>query len=138
MKLCIRNYSILILLFLLYSYTPPVQPVHILCLGDSITQGGKRVREEYTYRLPLQILLHKEKVTFDFIGSRKKGLHEDATWPEVSDGIPFDPDHEGYYGNKTIDACRKAIDAYASYKLPPDINLVHLGTNDQSSFAIKW
>ncbi|WP_319592468.1 SGNH/GDSL hydrolase family protein [uncultured Draconibacterium sp.] len=133
MKLCLRNSTVLIFIFCLWSFAPPNKQVNILCLGDSITQGGKRDRQEYTYRLPLQIILQKEKVNFDFIGSRKMGLHEDATWPEIATNVAFDPDHEGYYGNKTADACRKAIEAYDSYNRPPDFILVHLGTNDQNS-----
>jgi len=113
------------------SFTVEEKPVRILPIGDSITQGGKRDRNEYTYRLPLQIILYKKNVKFDFIGSRNKGLHEEATWPDVAEELPFDPDHEGYYGNKTADACRKAIEAYDSYHKAPDIILVHLGTNDQ-------
>jgi len=121
-----------ILYFIICSFSAEEHPVRILPIGDSITQGGKRDRKEYTYRLPLQIILDKENVDFDFIGSRKKGLHEDAIWPEeIAKGVPFDPDHEGYYGNKTANACRKAINAYDSYHIPPDIILVHLGTNDQ-------
>ncbi|CAN5902495.1 hypothetical protein BH24BAC1_BH24BAC1_03050 [soil metagenome] len=106
-------------------------PVRILAVGDSITQGGKKVQLEYTYRLPLQILLHQSGVAYDFIGSRQKGLDEGVTWPEVAEGVPFDPDHEGYYGNKTADVARKVKAAFATYPVAPDIVLIHLGTNDQ-------
>ena len=107
------------------------EPVRIMAVGDSITQGGKRDKQEYTYRLPLQKLLHKNKIDYDFIGSRQRGLHEDAEWPDVANGVPFDPDHEGYYGNKTKDVCRKVMEAFPSYETIPDIVLIHLGTNDQ-------
>ncbi len=105
----------------------------ILPLGDSITQGGKKERKEYTYRLPLQMILHRENIPFDFVGSQQHGLHKDAEWPDIAEGVPFDPHHEGYYGNKTADVCRKAIEGYSSYNIPPDIILVHLGTNDQKN-----
>jgi hypothetical protein len=101
-----------------------------MAIGDSITQGGKRHIEEYTYRLPLQIILYEQGIALDFIGSQTKGLHSDATWPDVAEGIPFDPDHDGYYGNKTADVVRKTIAAYHQDS-PPDLALVHLGTNDQ-------
>jgi len=107
------------------------EPVRILALGDSITQGGKRQVKEYTYRLPLQMILHREGISYDFVGSRTAGLHEDAAWPDIAEGVPFDPDHEGYYGNTTYNATTKAMQAYDSYATPPDIVLVHLGTNDQ-------
>jgi lysophospholipase L1-like esterase len=115
----------------LFSFQISNEPVRILSLGDSITQGGKRQVKEYTYRLSLQMILHREGVGYDFVGSRTAGLHEDATWPGVAEGVPFDPDHEGYYGNTTRNACTKAIAAYDQYAMPPDIVLVHLGTNDQ-------
>ncbi len=106
------------------------EPVRIMAIGDSITQGGKRNVKEYTYRLPLQMILHQQNIVFDFIGSRTEGLHNDATWPNVAEGVAFDPDHDGYYGNKTADAIRKTIIGY-NQTTPPDIVLVHLGTNDQ-------
>jgi len=121
----------LALCLLLLGFKPQQDPVRILPLGDSITQGGKRDKQEFTYRLPLQMMLHQAGIAYDFIGSQQKGLHEDATWPEVAEGVSFDPDHEGYYGNTTRKACDKAIAAFDSYPEVPDIVLVHLGTNDQ-------
>ncbi len=107
------------------------QPVRILCVGDSITQGGKSTQAEHTYRLPLQMLLYEQKISFDFIGSRQKGLNEEVVWPEIAQGIPFDPDHEGYYGQKTAAVCRQVKENFATYGEVPDFVLVHLGTNDQ-------
>ncbi len=127
------------------SYSSPVvdkpakvRPIRILPVGDSITQGGKRDRAEYTYRLPLQRLLRAEGVAYDFIGSRQAGLQPEATWPEVVKGVPFDPDHEGYYGAKTSLACSRVEQALKGYAEVPDFVLIHLGTNDQKSknFAV--
>ena len=109
------------------------EPVKILAVGDSITQGGKRTQKEYTYRLPLQKLLYEKGIEFDFVGSRQQGLDEGVTWPHVAEGVPFDPDHEGYYGNKTEEVSRKLKSAYGSAAVAPDIVLVHLGTNDQKN-----
>lgn len=117
--------------FLLTGSTVRERSVCILCVGDSITQGGKESQPEYTYRLPLQMLLHEKRVAFDFIGSRQAGLHESVKWPEIAEGVPFDPDHEGYYGYKTEAACSKVKEAFNGYTVYPDIVLVHLGTNDQ-------
>jgi lysophospholipase L1-like esterase len=113
---------------------PPVpRPIRILPVGDSITQGGKRDRDEYTYRLPLQRLLRAEGVAYDFIGSRQAGLQPEATWPEVVSGVPFDPDHEGYYGAKTAVVCARVEQALSGFAAAPDFVLIHLGTNDQKS-----
>lgn len=108
-------------------------PYRILCVGDSITQGGRTDREEYTYRLPLQRLLHDAGIKYDFVGSRKTGLNPDAVWPDVAEDIPFDPDHEGYYGAKTQDVVDKAMAAWNDKTPPPDAVLIHLGTNDQGN-----
>jgi len=109
------------------------EPICILPLGDSITQGGKRDREEYTYRWPLFQILVDNEVEFDFVGSRNQGLHRDATWPESYRGVPFDLDHEGIYGVKTQRALVHLRDRIDQWDAAPDIALIHLGTNDRRS-----
>ena len=91
----------------------------IICIGDSITQGGARP-DDYTYRLPLQAM-----VKADFIGTQHTGLDPSMKWP---DG--FDPDHEGYYGATTAQVRERLKQSLP--KLPaPDIALIYLGTNDR-------
>lgn len=103
------------------------RPLRILPLGDSITQGGRASRPEFTYRLPLYRLLKDAKVSFQFVGSLTTGLEGAAEWPK-----PFDPHHEGHYGWKTA-AVRDHLEEWSkSWSAPPDIALIHLGTNDQS------
>lgn len=101
---------------------------YILPLGDSITQGGKTDREEYTYRYPLYGKLKSAGYDFDFIGSQSQGLQTGAKWPE-----PFDPDHEGHYGWKTAKVCEKLPEWMPKWQAAPDIALIHLGTNDQKA-----
>jgi lysophospholipase L1-like esterase len=107
------------------------RPVRILPLGDSITQGGRADREEYTYRLPLAHLLADAGAAFDFIGSLTNGLNPQAAWPEHK-GVPFDRDHEGHYGWKTAAVRDHLAEWMPKWGGAPDIVLVHLGTNDQS------
>jgi len=107
------------------------EPLKVLCVGDSITQGGNKA-EEYTYRLPLQKKLAEADIPFDFIGSQTKGLNGSATWPDTAEGRPFDPDHEGYYGQKTAFVVTK-VKAALPRLGTPDVVLVHLGTNDQKT-----
>ncbi|NQZ59135.1 MAG: G-D-S-L family lipolytic protein [Lentisphaeraceae bacterium] len=107
-------------------------PVYILPLGDSITQGGKEGRDEFTYRYPLFCKLKDAGVNFDFIGSLKTGLHKEAKWPDYKQW-KFDHDHEGHYGWKTQAVLDKLPGWAKSYKNAPDIALIHLGTNDQKS-----
>jgi acyl-CoA thioesterase I len=105
-------------------------PVHVLCIGDSITQGGSKGRPEYTYRLPLQRMLRATGRDVDFIGTQKHGLNSDP-WP-----VDFDGDHEGYYGQTTAQ-----VAAHLAVNLPklapPDVALIHLGTNDRGWDATK-
>jgi acyl-CoA thioesterase I len=101
-------------------------PLRILCVGDSITQGGRADRDESTYRLPLQALLRSERIEFDFVGTRSAGLQPKAAWPAW-----FDADHEGYYGAKTA-AVRDQLRSHLADLPAPDVVLLHLGTNDHN------
>jgi lysophospholipase L1-like esterase len=117
-----------ITLALLIAVACPVQSViastlNILCIGDSITQGGRGGRPEYTYRLPLQKMLIATGRNVDFIGTQKKGL-DGSPWP-----ASFDPDHEGYYGQTTAQVMQHLADHLPQLEAP-DIALIHLGTND--------
>jgi lysophospholipase L1-like esterase len=105
-------------------------PVRIACIGDSITQGGVRDRDEFTYRWPLFCKLVDAGLVFDFIGSLDHGLDFDAKWPPNYKGVPFDPDHEGVYGIKTRQALDRLPAAIQQWPAAPDIALIHLGTND--------
>jgi lysophospholipase L1-like esterase len=98
--------------------------VNIICIGDSITQGGGLGRPEYTYRYPLYKLLKKSGLSFDFIGTRQQGLDSNFKWPK-----DFDFDHEGYYGAKTV-AVRDALKQNLLKLPPPDVALINLGEND--------
>lgn len=121
-----------LILLMCISLTAADKPIYILPLGDSITQGGKEGRKEYTYRYPLFCKLKDAGVNFDFIGSMKEGLHKNATWPDYKQW-KFDYDHEGHYGWKTQAVLDKLTGWAESYKNAPDIALIHLGTNDQKS-----
>ena len=103
------------------------EPLKILFVGDSITVGGNRERDESTYRVPLQALIRATGVAADYVGTREQGLHSEARWP-----AGFDPHHEAYYGANTgfvRDQLRSHLGSFAA----PDIALVHLGTNDLDS-----
>lgn len=110
----------------------PALPVRVLPLGDSITQGGRTDRAEYTYRYPLFYLLKDAKYEVDFIGSMDKGLNGEAIWP-TKDGVAFDLNHEGHYGWKTAAVRDKLSEWMKTYPAAPDIVLLHLGTNDQGA-----
>jgi acyl-CoA thioesterase I len=105
-------------------------PLKILCIGDSVTQGGNR-SEEYTYRLPLYRLLKQKGYNVDFIGTRKYGLNEKFHWPD-----DFPPGHEGFYG-ATTDAVRQILKQDLPGIPAPDIAIIDLGGNDEDKDAAK-
>ncbi len=115
-----------------FSITCYADPVRIICIGDSITQGGGAHRGEYTYRLPLFQALVDMGVSFDFIGTQQDGFMVTSSYWPAYKGIPFDPHHEGYYGKGAVfvrDKLRKNL-----VTLPaPDIALINLGSNDQEN-----
>ncbi len=110
--------------------------VHILPLGDSITQGDRNHR---SYRYNLWIKLIDAGISFDFVGSLASNYRGNPEWPQYK-GRSFDPDHEGHwgwradqilYGTSGEKRGRLSIwlDTYT-----PDIVLMHLGTNDIAHF----
>ena len=100
------------------------EPIRILPIGDSITQGGRLGRPEYTYRWPLARLLKDDGYEVAFIGTRSGGLHDNFKWPE-----PWCDRHEGYYGATTRFVTDRVV-AHLALLPPPDVALVNLGTND--------
>jgi len=98
---------------------PSLYAGRVICIGDSITQGGAR-EGDYTYRLPLQAT-----VKADYIGTQHTGLDPRIRWPEG-----FKPDHEGYYGATTAQVRDRLTRSLP--RLPaPDIALIYLGSNDR-------
>jgi len=108
------------------------ETINILPIGDSITQGGRADRAEYTYRYPLFYKLKDAGYDVNFIGSLKTGLSGEFKWPD-KDGVAFDPDHEGHYGWKTAAVRDKLAEWSTAWNAIPDIVLIHLGTNDRES-----
>ncbi|MEO1403392.1 MAG: SGNH/GDSL hydrolase family protein [Cyanobacteria bacterium J06635_1] len=100
-------------------------PVNILPLGDSITQGSHR---QDSYRRPLWHLLQQQGYAINFVGS----LNTNSGGP--SPNPDFDLDHEGRWGWRVDEILNgqigqgKLTDWLQDYT--PDIALVHLGTND--------
>ncbi len=87
------------------------EPVSILALGDSITQGGKTY---VSYRQALIPELRKKKVAFEFIGPE-----EDAASA-----------HAGYGGKSTNRLLGMTKKIYSKY--PADIVMIHSGHNSFS------
>ncbi len=99
-------------------------PLRILPLGDSITQGNAA---HQSYRYPLWKKLLDRRIAFDFIGSMHGNFKGNPEWPDYKGQI-FDPDHEGHWGWQTDEILNK-LDVWM-VEYTPDIVLMHLGTND--------
>tara|TARA_R110002096_G_scaffold403766_4_gene601379 strand:+ start:18501 stop:19244 length:744 start_codon:yes stop_codon:yes gene_type:complete len=99
-------------------------PLRVLCIGDSITQGGSKQRRENTFRLPLYRMISSLGGEVDFIGSQSTGSDRNFAWPEG-----FDLDHEAY-GGAGMAMVRTKLRRSLLELPPPDIALIHLGTND--------
>jgi hypothetical protein len=112
--------------------TKKSRKISILPLGDSITQGGKTDRDEFTYRYPLYCMLKDANIDFKFIGSLTNGLQEGAAWPKYK-GEEIDLHHEGHYGWKTAAVDEKIDEWMLEWSDSPDIALIHLGTNDRKA-----
>jgi lysophospholipase L1-like esterase len=95
--------------------------IKIVAIGDSFTQGGGHP-DEYTYRLPLSIMLKNAGYDVDFIGTQHFGLNKSFKWP-----AGFDNEHEGYYGEPATYVAERL-----KVNLPkiasPDLALIHLGS----------
>lgn len=111
----------------------PSEPIKIMPLGDSITydylfsddDDPRPVSIRTAYRSHLWYMLENANYSADFVGSQVAGQ---AVEP------PFDPDNEGHRGWHSLEIAENAY----SYMLnsQPDIVLLHIGTNDNSSSAV--
>jgi len=113
---------------------PAIGQIHILSLGNSITQGETG---HISYREPLWNLLQVAGYNVDFVGSMTDLFQCGTT-------TGFDPDHEGHWGwrvNEILDGdgnlnnCASQTGANVGLSdwllgYTPDIALIHLGTND--------
>jgi lysophospholipase L1-like esterase len=104
--------------------------VHIMPLGDSITEGGYYLHSKDTeknkfiaYRAMLWSKLHDANYSVDFVGSKSGG----KDYKDYND-TTFDMDHEGHNGWKA-DEIDGIIDTSLTTN-PADVVLLHVGTND--------
>ncbi len=92
--------------------------IRIMPLGDSITQGVHGSTDNAGYRNDLAELLDSQGFDYDFVGTKR-------------DGSGFDRDHEGHSGVRA-DELLAELNSYLNSN-PPDLILLHIGTNDISA-----
>lgn len=86
--------------------------MRILCVGDSITQGGKTF---VTYRLPLDQKLRAAGLSYEFVGSQQSEGPQGPLW------------HEGYGGKNAEYLAGIMPQKLTSAR--PDVILLHCGHN---------
>jgi lysophospholipase L1-like esterase len=99
-------------------------PLRVVFIGDSITQGGRYRPDDVTFRYPLYRELQQAGWDVDFVGRRHAGFDSAFPWPE-----DFDPDHEGFYGQTTRDVEQQVEEDLAALEVP-DVAVLLLGEND--------
>jgi lysophospholipase L1-like esterase len=92
----------------------------VLCLGDSITEGGKSFS---VYRYPLYKKLKEAGIAVKFIGPKST----------THDGIKLH--HAGYGGHNTLSLDKSFTKIYSKYKA--DIILLHSAHNYKKEDAVK-
>ena len=111
-----RNVVALLLLGVSMSTDHAAEPLRIMPLGDSITEGKK---ENPSYRPFLREMLDEAGYDVRFVGSQGAGLFRK--------GDPNDR-HEGHWGWRTDEILGK-LPAWAA-EARADVVLIHLGSND--------
>lgn len=111
----------------MFHWAEPIEAqVNVMCVGDSITQGGQ---QHASYRYPLWFDLQDAGFDVEFVGGRNFTNSADpnlAWYPNYF--TTFDRDHEGYWGWRTDQIA--GIITSVTTSAQPDIVLIHLGTND--------
>lgn len=109
--------AFLVLVFTVGIVSAEGEPLRIMPLGDSITQGSRD-----SYRRPLWFKLRQAGMNVDFVGSMSRGYGLSFKTQD------FDGDHEGHWGWRADEVLNR-VDEWIT-RSNPDIVLLHLGTND--------
>lgn len=100
---------------------PPLKPVKIMLIGDSITEGAD---SNGSYRRYLDGMLRREGHLIDFVGSRRKH-NDEKTEP---DNYEYDVDHEGHWGKDSAWMAENMQSLLASRM--PDVAVINMGTEE--------
>jgi beta-glucosidase len=99
----------------------PLDPVKIMLIGDSITEG---LNSSGSYRRYLDGILRRKGHLIDFVGSRRKH-NDNKTEP---DSYQYDVDHEGHWGRNSAWLAKNMPGLLSG--VAPDVAVIHLGTVD--------
>lgn len=107
------------------------EPLKIVCIGDSISQGRKgndKAGPTYSYRYALWKKFVDASFPVQFVGAQKTGFEGS---PEYADhkGLKFVNDSEAYWGWTTQGVSDKLKETGKQWKA--DLAIIMLGTNDK-------
>ena len=102
--------------------------IHIVEIGDSITQGRGAEPQTQSWRYPFWKHMVDSGLDFDMIGTIDTGFNGDPDWPDYQ-GIPFDRDHEGHWGWTSWGILGNFPYWLDNYEAVPDCAMFLLGTN---------
>lgn len=111
--------AVLILILAAACNPASAEPIRLMPLGDSVTQGNAAYD---TYRYWLAQHLSRAGAEVEFVGS----LTDPVTGSYRHEG--WDTDHEGRWGLGTAAAAQQVVGWVT--QADPDVLIVHLGTND--------
>ncbi|MBJ7472868.1 MAG: hypothetical protein JHD16_16295 [Solirubrobacteraceae bacterium] len=115
------------------------EPIRIMPVGDSITQGAGG---DYTwrYRLANSLRLNGPASGVDFVGSRT-GLYDTVKylqdWNQDYQIAEFDRDHHAVWLRTLIDETATIGPAIGALPAKPDVVIAALGTNDAARGAAR-
>jgi hypothetical protein len=107
------------------------EPLRLVCIGDSITQGRKGAGEHLptlSWRYPLWQHCVDSGASVTFVGSMREGFNGSPVYP-AHKGQEFPNIHEGRWGWTTRAQADKLVET--SPQWTADIGIVLLGTNDK-------
>ena len=112
------------------------EPLRILPIGDSITQGRKGGQHPacYSWRYPLWKKLVDRGIEIDYLGSEKGGFNGDPDWADYK-GQAFDRQNEAHWG-WTAWGVRDGLENWLNGYAPPDIAVIMLGSNGEDDDKI--
>lgn len=120
-----------LLLALLAFTMSAAEPLRLVCIGDSITQGRKGAGEHkptLSWRYPLWQQLVDAGIPVTMVGSMKEGFNGSPEYPQ-HDGKDFPNLHEGRWGWTTRAVADKLVEIGPQWTA--DIGIIMLGSNDK-------
>ena len=136
-----RTPAAIIALFCLAAKLPAAEPVRVVCIGDSITQGrgstatsGKKVIPTDGWRWAFWKKTVDAGAPVQFVGSLSEGFQSTPTYPRYR-GEVFQNRHEARWG-WTTEGTRNVL-AKSAPAWDADIALIYLGTNKEKPTPLQ-